>query len=356
MSIKRIAVILVTIVILVGCFSSCSSNSLDFIRIPAPSLQENLIGEEDMQEIAVILPNGYSEASDPYPVLFFLPGFSSDYKQTARNLASVLQSQPEEEQKIVVVVINGTSKLDGCFYTNSPITGNWADYVVNDVGDYVDRHYNVKVESRFRGIAGHSMGGFGAINLAMRYPDRFGTLYAMSPGLFDENGLERSGIDFSRMEEEIVRLRGLSSEDALSLYRRDFENMRWPDNFAFAYASAFAYDIEEGVPYIRLPEKSLDGEYQNDEAYDLYVDGFGGWEQKIQKYRESFMGLEGFVIDYGEQDELRWIPEGSRALSAILTDERIPHQLLPYEGTHTSRIAERFKNSLLPFFIDVVSK
>ena len=39
---------------------------------------------------------------------------------------------------------------------------------------------------------GHSMGGYGALNAAMKHPDVFGAVYAISPGLFDANGLSES--------------------------------------------------------------------------------------------------------------------------------------------------------------------
>ena len=86
----------------------------------------------------------------------------------------------------------GAIVLGGSFYTNSPATGNWENFVVKDVVTYIDSRYRTILRPKARGIAGHSMGGYGALSLAMRYPDLFGCAYAMSPGLFAENGLEET--------------------------------------------------------------------------------------------------------------------------------------------------------------------
>ena len=82
--------------------------------------------------------------------------------------------------------------MGGSFYVNSPVTGNWEDFITQDVVGYVDSHFRTLAQAESRGITGHSMGGFGALNIAMHRPDVFSAVYSMSPGLFDENGLQES--------------------------------------------------------------------------------------------------------------------------------------------------------------------
>lgn len=86
------------------------------------------------------------------------------------------------------------------FMSIPPVTGNWEDFVINDVVNYVDQNFRTIQKVQARGIAGHSMGGFGALNIAMRHPDIFSCVYGMSPGLFDNNGLRNSPFDFTKMD------------------------------------------------------------------------------------------------------------------------------------------------------------
>ena len=90
------------------------------------------------------------------------------------------------------MVVPGDNQLGGSFYVNSPVTGNWEDFVVQEVVGYVDNHYRTIARVESRGISGHSMGGFGSLNIAMLHPDVFGAVYSLSPGLFDKNGLANS--------------------------------------------------------------------------------------------------------------------------------------------------------------------
>ncbi len=60
----------------------------------------------------------------------------------------------------------------GAFYTNSTVTGNCEDYIYRNLAQNVDANYRTIVRSESRGNAGHSMGGYGAVTLAMKYPGR----------------------------------------------------------------------------------------------------------------------------------------------------------------------------------------
>src|SRR6185436_3750353 len=46
--------------------------------------------------------------------------------------------------------------------------------------NYMDSHYRTLVTRQSRGLAGHSMGGYGALRIGMKRPDVFSALYAMS--------------------------------------------------------------------------------------------------------------------------------------------------------------------------------
>ena len=332
--------------------SACSAGSLKYIKIPAPSLQGNLLQEELQQKIAVLLPPDYAPDAAPYPVLYFLPGFAAPHKHVARNLAKATRAQSEQGRRMILVVVNGTSKLGGCFYTNSPVTGNWEDYVTQDIVSYIDDNYNTNPTAAARGIAGHSMGGYGALTLAMKHPQLFGHVYSMSAGLFDENGVEHAGVNFPLLQSGAKKYGGLAEKNALRTYVKDIKKLPWPDNFSYAYASAFAYDAEAAFPYIQVPALNGGGKAVSGEIYARYAQGFGGWSLKTTQYRDNLLALENIAIEYGEQDALTWIPKGARHVCALLREQQIPHKELPFEGGHVDRLNERFSDVMLPFFAE----
>jgi enterochelin esterase-like enzyme len=82
----------------------------------------------------------------------------------------------------ILVISDQRTTYDGSFYSNSELFGNWEDFTVEDLVKYMDNNYKTLASATSRGITGHSMGGYGALKLAMKHPEVFGSVYALSPG------------------------------------------------------------------------------------------------------------------------------------------------------------------------------
>ena len=168
------------------------------IQIPAPGLAGSVIPNAAMQPALVLLPPSYDAGTERYPVIYYLPGFTTDVGEyidgsfDGFDFARTLQRSVAAGlvRPCIVVIVNGRNVLGGSFFVDSPITGRWETYVVRDVVAQVESRYRTLARPEARGVAGESMGGFGALHLAMRHPDLFGAVFALSPGLFDSLGFE----------------------------------------------------------------------------------------------------------------------------------------------------------------------
>ena len=94
-------------------------------------------------------------------------------------------------KEAIVVIVNGYNRLTGCFYNNSPVTGNWEDFVVNEVVSYIDSHYRTLPTRDSRAIFGLSMGGYGAFRCALEAPDQYQVAASLS-GALDIQALRTS--------------------------------------------------------------------------------------------------------------------------------------------------------------------
>jgi S-formylglutathione hydrolase len=74
---------------------------------------------------------------------------------------------------------------DYSYYTNAALRprDRYEDYIVDDLSADVERRFSVRADRAGRAIAGVSMGGFGAVKLALRHPDRYGFAAALSPAI-----------------------------------------------------------------------------------------------------------------------------------------------------------------------------
>ena len=325
--------------------------SMNTIKIDAPSLTNNLVGEPTERTIYVYLPPSYGASEKKYPVVYYLPGYGDSSVIGFRlpgDMDALIESGKVNE--MIIVVAGGDSKMGGSFYVNSPVTGNWEDYIVKDVVSFVDGHFRTLRQAESRGITGHSMGGFGALNLAMHNPDVFGAVYSMSPGLFDENGLAESFMfagdrlirDFVDFETELA---ALSPGDA---QRRTFAA---PEEFSLAYGYAFAPNPDRHPPYFDYPYTQIGGQLvRNEEVWKKWESGFGGIADEVVQYKENLLKLKGIVVDYGINDENPWIPKGSEYYGEQLHAAGIPVKVESYEGNHFNQIGERIREHMLPFF------
>jgi S-formylglutathione hydrolase len=322
----------------------------DTFEIPAPSLKDNQLGESDRREIRVYLPPSYFSSDTRYPVVYYLPGYT-DTSMLGFSLPGdadkLMRSGTVRE--MIIVVANGANQLGGSFYVNSPVTGRWEDFIVNDVVGYVDTHYRSVAQASARAISGHSMGGFGALNIAMRHPEVFSVVYSLSPGLFDPNGLAESQM-FDR-EGFINRFIDYNQRvEALAVEKARKEMLRSPDDFTLAYGLAFAPNMEKHPPYMDYPYTQVDGKLvRNDAIWKQWNAGYGGIPDKIQQYKANMMRLSGLVVDYGRFDEYAWIPKGCDYFGAQLTAAGIPHELRSFEGGHETQLSVRIRDYMLPY-------
>ena len=147
-------------------------------------LQGNPWGDPCQRPLSVYLPPGYKQDTDPYIALWDLAAFSNsgpghlNWRHHGENLPQRLDRLIHEGSlpPVVVVMPDCYSSLGGNQYLNSPGVGRYADYIVEELVPFLSQHINVVIDRSGRGVFGKSSGGYGALVLAMQYPETWGAL------------------------------------------------------------------------------------------------------------------------------------------------------------------------------------
>lgn len=354
---KIIALLIVVLISISSAFTvfaeeeknSVSSTVLD-VTIPAPSLNNNLINQKNENNIAVYLPPNYETSNKSYPVIYYLPGYGDSYFSYAsifkNNLNEMIPSG--EAKEMIVVAVNGMNTIGGSFYANSPVSGNWEDHVTKDVVTYVDSNFRTLKNPESRGLVGHSMGGFGVLNIVQHTKDIFGYAYAMSPGIFGEEGFENFPLNFSLINKDDFK--DLNPEEAKKKYEEKYCIDRgWPYGVTFSYAAAFAYNTDT-YPYIDRPQQDENGKYLHDDIWKRYEAGYGDVKNKLSTYKDNLLSLKGLVIEYGDRDEFTFIPHGCKYFKSEADKLNIPCDLIEYEGNHQGKLNSRIKSDVILYF------
>ncbi len=312
----------------------------------SPALAGNLLGDPVERAVTVYLPPQYdTEPTRRFPVVYLLHGFKAKNHHWTKpaapgqglhleELADALIAQGRI-QPLILVMPDGSNAYNGSFYLNSPVTGNWEDFISRDLVAYVDRTYRTIPQAGARGLAGHSMGGYGAFLLGLRHPEVFGAVYALSPAclVFAEHFLKLQW-------DSILSVANLTD-------RGQFPTMDWRQQVIIAIGAAVAPNPRKPPWLFDLPLRVKNGRQELDEAV---------WQRWLQHDPHSLVEpLRGnltrlhLAFDMGTADRL--LPQ-SRQMHATLVRLGIPHFYEEYDGDHVNRLRERLQEKVLPFFAD----
>ena len=331
---------------------AASSPIVEHRTVPAPSLAGNLLGDPAELDVEVQLPASYDTTDQRYPVVYFLAGYGERASVTAAGQALEEAVAAGTAPETIVVAASGVNALGGSFYVDSPVTGDWARAVHTDLVGEIDATYRTIPERDASGIAGFSMGGFGALDLAMRHADVFGSVYALSPGLFDEDGLAESQMfdDPATVEEFIAgqrELAGLPDQEAATELGRAMAPSA-DVRFSAAYGAAFAPDPDAGPPYIDYPYAAPAGPVDA-QVWERWEAGFGGIADEMARFAEDLRSLRGVMVDVGLNDEYAWIPDGCTYFAEQAELHDVPVRLEQYDGGH-GPVSLRAGATMWPFF------
>jgi len=128
----------------------------------------------------VIEPDNYKKKSNRFPVVYLLHGYDGWYSNWIIR-APELKNYADTYQTIIVCPDGAKSS----WYFNSPIDTayRYETYIAHEVVDFIDKNYRTLADKKHRAITGLSMGGHGALFLALLHPDIFGAAGSMSGGL-----------------------------------------------------------------------------------------------------------------------------------------------------------------------------
>lgn len=303
-------------------------------------------GENPTRRVTVYLPPGYEDTDEHYPVIYYLHGFTwNDSIMIAVDHFDLLLDKAIATGKIrpvIVVMPDQYTLYRGSWYTNSTLTGKWVDFTAIELVEFIDRKYRTIPDRNARGLAGHSMGGYGALRIGMLNPDVFSSVYALSPatlGLIKEIGPEGTG--YKRVNE-------ITREEMITGYANFHANV------VIAMGRAITPNPDKPPYFADVPFT-----YENGKLHIDYAT-LARWNENsplvmADDFVENLKMLKALKLDWGRNEEHLHIPVTCRMFSEKLESLGVNHYAEEYIGTHFNKLWTndgRALNDLLPFFND----
>jgi hypothetical protein len=350
----RIRIVLGLVVISVACLSirplfadSARSRIVDR-ELRSDSLAHNKIGTDPVRKMVIYLPAGYddsaqSDARKRYPVIYFLPDAFSSYRDLFdhkdaqaifdRAIASGVIAQ------FILVAVDMNTPLGSSWCVNSPATGRWEDFVIEELVPYIDANFKTMPDRDSRGIAGEFMGGYGAIRFGMRHPEVFGSVYALHPV---GTG---SGI---KVMDSLPNWDLLANAKSLDEVKKD------------GYSQIFTTIFEAHLPnpdkpplFIDLAAHQVGNQLVIDPKLTERLRNNFFLEAMIPQYADNLKSLRGFKFDWGRSDPNQDHVYSNQAFTHKLNEFGVAHEAEEYNGIWGERNwgeDGRVATEVLPFF------
>jgi len=301
-------------------------------QVYSPSLEGNLLGDPATQPVKIYLPPGYEHyPKNKYPVLYLLHGHAQNYNvyYSWYNILPLIEKMISEKSIVPMIVVtpSGNNLYTGCMYTNSYVSGNWEDFIVQDVVQYVENNYHVLDQRLSRGLGGFSSGGYGTIKLGMHNPSIYSSICTIGSSALNFSGQFLS----SGGKQSIIEAAGIekwSSGLSQKLKNRCSNAVAFaPDSTALPVLGRFPYTAEG---------EFIDSTWQKWLKHDPLT--------MLQNYKDSLLKISAIQMYVGDRD---FMLSHNKTFHQALLDHGIDHGFQIFSGEHNPQPA--LKN-LLSFF------
>ena len=303
-------------------------------------LRNNPLGDPHIRDLFVYLPPGYDDGDAQYPSVYCLTGFTGRGKMLLNDSAFT----PNLAERMDRLIAGGTIKpmivvMPDCFtyyggsqYINSTATGNYEDYLTEEIVPFVDENFRTLAHRESRAVMGKSSGGYGSLIMGMRHAEQFGLVCSISGDAYFEYCLPT---DFAKAFRQI-------KGDPKGFMKKIWSTEKHgrDAHSAINIIGMSACYSPNGADF-DLPFDAETGE--------MRLDVWRRWLEHdpvrlVEKHVENLKSLKLLFIDAGTRDEFA-LDIGARVLSRKLKNHDIPHIHEEFDDGHFS-ISYRYDRSL----------
>ncbi|MGD1008215.1 MAG: alpha/beta hydrolase family protein [Ignavibacteriaceae bacterium] len=240
-------------------------------------IQSKILNKE--VRYTIYLPFDYETSNRYYPVVYLLHGYSdNDMGWIQFGEANMIADEGIANREIPSMILVMPDGGVSWYINNFDNSVRYEDFFFQEFIPYIESHYRIRTEKRFRGIAGLSMGGYGTLVYSLKHPDMFAACAAFSVGV--------------RTDEEVL----------------NYNDAQWENGFGNLYGH-------------NLKGKDrLTDHYLSNNLFYL-----------IKNTSAEKLKSVGIYIDCGDKD---FLYKGNSALHVLLRDYNIPHEYRTRDGGH----------------------
>jgi hypothetical protein len=319
--------------------ATAASSKVESREIRSTNFAQSKIGTTPVRRMAIYLPPEYDDSSRRYPVIYFFSDVREPFEHKGAQALFDRAITAGMIGKFILVAVDMNTSLGSSWCVNSPATGNWEDFVIQELKPYIDTNFRTLPKRESQGVAGEFMGGHCAIRLGMRHPEVFGSVYALHP-VGTGSGLKV----LDSLPDWDLMAKAKSLEDV----RKDGYSQIFTTIF-----QAFVPDPDKPPLFIDMPAHKVGDQLIIDTGITQRLRQNFFLESLIPQYAENLKSLRGFKFDWGRSDLNQDHVYSNQAFTHKLNEFGIPHEAEEYNGVWGDKTwgdDGRIYNEVLPFF------
>ena len=267
---KKISTILPVLLFCFSIMAQTSGTAYDNLQFDSRILNKKV-------NYSVYLPPDYNSSELNYPVLYLLHGYSDDHTAWLQfgQMNHILDDCIAEKTVVPMIVIMPDAETTW-YINDAQGKVRYEDMFIQELMPFMEKTYRIKAKKEFRAVAGLSMGGFGSLVYALKYPDLFAACCPLSAGVYTDEG----------------RL-NISDDASKSVY----------------------------APFEQRKDQRIGEHWQQNNPLKL-----------VTLIPENKKNAVRFYIDCGDDDFLN---EGNSMLHILMRKHNIPHEFRIRDGNHS---------------------
>ena len=303
---------------------------IEIVSISSAKLRGNPLGDPATRRIAIFKPDAVKD--DAFlPLVVYLPGWGGSSEDAIAQGAGAWFGQVVDRlaargMPVRIAVVDGRSRYGGSQFLNSTATGDYADYVADEIVPALIKHGEKSCI-----VAGHSSGAYGALMLAISRHDEFPSVVALSPDS-----------DFDTTHKPLVE-----DPSIRAVTRAELDAAMAPTKPAQISASLIMGLCANYAPTAGKPGRF---EWLYDDRGKWRADAWARWLALdpltiVRQRSDAFAKTQRVYLDGAEHDEFG-ANIGARKIYEVIR-EKVPRSTFHESpGHHADRLAERLIRGL----------
>ena len=344
-SVTRLVIVLINFLLFQSAYGDSSDKVGQVVtrKFESNILKNTKVKINPIRSTKIYLPPGYERSNQSYPVIYYQHGLFWDNERMFENgvVKDVLDRGINEKliSPFIMVFPDFTNSFEGAMFQNNPVSGRWLEHVEKEVVNFIDTEYRTIKHRDSRALAGDFWGAYGAMKLAMHYPDIFGVVYSMHP--------IASGIGLIPQRERQVW--------HTLVQAKSYDDIRG-DFLASAFLSiAQAYLPNENKPpfYADFAIEVKEGKYMVHADRVEKISSTIGLDRLLPVYAYNLKKLNAIKIDWGRYDPTTDHVAANQHFARLLDEYGVDHEAEEYSGNPFSAgwgPNGRMVTDVFPFF------